>query len=186
KQKDFYQIFAYFNSVSDIGLDGNGGKNPRPMMMARTVLEAGDRQQVENELAQLQDQLAHPDSKAVAAWEAKQRGQLDERGKGLALLPTEVLQVSTPNRGAGWDIEENRFVHVTQASDLVAYDVSLKLPTTSSPITGLRVVFYPDASAPGGGWGYGPADGPARRQAKSKDPAEAATKGNFVMTAWSA
>src|SRR5207237_269445 len=94
-------------------------------------------------------------------------------------------KVSTPNRGAGWDVEDSRFVHITQPSDLVAYDVSLKLPTTSAPITGIRIVFHPDAAAPGGGWGFGPADGPARRQAKSKADPEAAPKGNFVLTALS-
>jgi hypothetical protein len=186
-QKDYYQLFAYFNSVSDIGLDGNGGKNPRPMMMARTVLEAADRQQVETDLARKKNQLANPDAKALAAWEEQQRKALALRGKDLGLFPTQVLEVSTPNRGAGWNVEEGRFVHVTQASDLVAYDVSLKLPTTSAPITGFRVVFYPDPDAPGDGWGYGPAE--ARRQAKAKVAkgfAEPVAKGNFVLTALSA
>jgi mono/diheme cytochrome c family protein len=183
-QKDYYQLFAYFNTVSDIGLDGNGGKNPRPFIMAHTVLEAEDKQQVESQLSKLEQQLAHPDPNAVASWEVEQRQQLRKLGKDLALLPTQVLEVSTPNRGAGWDVEEGRFVRVTQPSDLVAYDVSLKLPTTTAPITGFRVVFYPEQSAPGGGWGYGPAEG--RRQAKSKNASEPVTKGNFVLTALSA
>src|SRR5262245_39606397 len=153
-------------------------------MMAHTVLEAADRPQVESDLAKLEQQLAHPDPKAFATWEAEQRTQLRQRGKDLVLLPTQVLEVSTPNRGAGWDVEAHRFVRVTQPSDLVAYDVSLKLPTTSTLITGFRVIFYPEESAPGGGWGHGPAE--ARRQAKSKDSAEPAAKGNFVLTAISA
>src|SRR5262245_59367576 len=180
-QKDYYQLFAYFNSASDIGLDGNGGKNPRPVMTARTVLEGSDRPQVEAELSKLEQQLAHPDRRAIAAWGSEQRKQLQARGNDLALLPTQVLEVSTPNRGAGWDVEAHRFVRVTQPSDLVAYDISLKLPTTSTPITGFRVVFYPEESAPGGGWGYGPAE--ARRQAKSKGASGSAAKGNFVLTA---
>jgi hypothetical protein len=185
-QKDFYQLFAYFNAVSDIGLDGNGGKNPRPVMTARTVLEAGDQQQVERELAALRAKLAHPDPQIVAAWEAKQRRELAERGKGLNLVPTEVLKVSTPNRGAGWEVEDNRVVHITQASDLLAYDVSLKLPATTQAITGIRVVFYPEASAPGGGWGFGPAEGPARKQAKANEKVQPTEKGSFVLTALSA
>src|SRR5262245_34365234 len=183
-QKDYYQLFAYFNSASDIGLDGNGGKNPRPVMTARTVLEGSDRPQVEAEISKLEQQLAQPDRRAIAAWGSEQRKQLQARGNDLALLPTQVLEVSTPNRGAGWDIEAHRYVRVTQPSDLVAYDISLKLPTTSTPITGFRVVFYPEESAPGGGWGYGPAE--ARRQAKSKGASESAAKGNFVLTAFSA
>jgi hypothetical protein len=189
-QRDFYQLFAYFNSVSDIGLDGNAGKNPRPQLMAHTVLKADDRPQVEAELARLREELAHPKPEAVAAWIDKEQRELKQRGQKLELYPLTVLKVSTPNRGAGWEVEEDRFVHITQASDLVAYDVSLKLPSTSVPITGLRVVFHPDEGAPGGGWGYGPTDGPARRQAKTKAQAKADKpaefKGNFVLTALSA
>ena len=40
-QRDYYQLFAYFNTLSDIGLDGNAGVNPRPMFEARTVLHDG-------------------------------------------------------------------------------------------------------------------------------------------------
>src|SRR5436190_20406409 len=56
-QKDYYQLFAYFNSASDIGLDGNGGKNPRPMMMARTVIKTDDQPRTAAEFAALQQQL---------------------------------------------------------------------------------------------------------------------------------
>lgn len=189
-QRDYYQLFAYFNTVSDIGLDGNAGKNPRPTIMARTVLEAGDRQQVESDLQKLRAKLTQGETTALNAWEADQQRDLATRGRDFTLQPLEVLKVSTPNRGSGWEVEENRFVHITQASDLVAYDISLKLPTTKTPITGLRVVFHPDPAAPGRGWGYGPSDGPARRQAKTKgaekSPAEDAPKGNFVLTALSA
>jgi Protein of unknown function (DUF1553)/Protein of unknown function (DUF1549)/Planctomycete cytochrome C len=185
-QRDYYQLFAYFNSTSDIGLDGNGGKNPRPMLMARTVLEASDRREVERDLVQLRARLATPDPQALAAWEAEQRQLLAQRGRGLSLRSAEVLKVSTPNRGAGWEVEADRFVRITQASDLVAYDVSLQLPKTETPITGLRVVFHPDAAAPGGGFGYGPTDGPARRQVKAKSDEKPDFKGNFVLTAFSA
>ncbi len=184
-QRDYFQLFAYFNSVSDIGLDGNAGKNPRPELQARTVLQSGDQPQVEAELAKLKEQLAHPDPGTVAAWASSQQQELSQRGKSLELHPLEVLKVSTPNRGAGWDIESNRYVKITQASDLVAYDVSLKLPTTKAQITGIRVVFHPDDAAPGGGWGHGPSDGPARKQAKAADK-KTDFKGNFVLTAFTA
>jgi hypothetical protein len=189
-QRDYYQLFAYFNSVSDIGLDGNAGKNPRPELQARTVLTTHDQPQVEAELARLKKQLAHPDPKEVSVWVSAQQQELSERGQNLELHPLEVLKVSTPNRGAGWDVENSRYVKITQASDLVAYDVSLKLPSTSAPITGIRVVFHPDDAAPGGGWGYGPSEGPARRQAKTADKKatdkKSDFKGNFVLTAFSA
>jgi hypothetical protein len=190
-QKEYYQLFAYFNSVSDIGLDGNAGKNPRPEIKAKTVLKANDRQEVERELRILKARLANPDPKALAVWEDQQRRELAQRGRDFALHPVEVLKVSTPNRGAGWEIEDNGHVHITQPSDLIAYDVSVRLPRTDAPITGIRVIFHPDPAAPGGGWGFGPAEGRPRRQAKAKvesakNEADPVFTGNFVLTSFSA
>jgi mono/diheme cytochrome c family protein len=185
-QRDYYRLFAYFNTLSDIGLDGNAGKNPRPSLTAHTVLEAGDLEQVKSDLEKLRARLAKIDPKTFAAWEENQRRDLQERGRELALHAVEVLKVSTPNRGSGWDVEEGRFVHITQPSDLIAYDVSIKLPATKQPITGIRVVFYRDEAAPGGGLGFGPAEGPARRQAKNSSTSDATFKGNFVLTALTA
>src|SRR4029079_9123869 len=79
-QRDFYQLFAYFNTVSDIGLDGNGGKNPRPELQARTVLKTDDQPRVEAALARLKEQLAQPDPQAVAAWVQLQQRDLAQRG----------------------------------------------------------------------------------------------------------
>jgi hypothetical protein len=190
-QRDYYGLFAYFNAASDIGLDGNGGKNPRPVYMARTVLAASDRAEVERQIAQFREKLVKLDEKALAAWEQEQRQRLAKRGEGLALHPTEVLKVSTPNRGAGWEVEFGRYVNITQPSDLVAYDLSLRLPETEQPINGVRVVFHASGYAPGDGWGYGPSEVPARRNAKAKAKAASAAekpdfKGNFVLTAFSA
>src|SRR5262245_36037571 len=127
-QKDYYQLFAYFNTVSDVGLDGNAGKNPRPTIMARTVLLAGDQSAVESDLARLKERLSHPDAAVLARWEKQQRDALKMRGRNFATHLLKVQKVSTPNRGAGWEVENSRFVHITQASDLVAYDVSFNLP----------------------------------------------------------
>ncbi|MDQ3623935.1 MAG: DUF1549 domain-containing protein, partial [Verrucomicrobiota bacterium] len=35
-QRDYFSLYAYFNTLSDVGLDGNGGVNPRPFVQART------------------------------------------------------------------------------------------------------------------------------------------------------
>ena len=41
-QKDYYQIFAYFNTLSDVGLDGDRGIDSRPSIEAKTVLQTGE------------------------------------------------------------------------------------------------------------------------------------------------
>ncbi|HEX4149673.1 MAG TPA: PSD1 and planctomycete cytochrome C domain-containing protein, partial [Pirellulales bacterium] len=208
-QRDYYRMFAYFNTVSDVGLDGNGGVDPKPFMQFRSVLQTGDVPQLAAEIKRLQECLVDPDRRQFAAWEAQQHEQLARRGQQLQLLPMEPLKVSTPNRGNGFEIEGAQ-IHNIEAADMAAYDILLKLPQTDEPITGVRVVFYPDEKAPGGGFGYGPVERRARKTANPRRPAlkqppagkktaaktVAATqtgpepspdfKGNFVLTAFSA
>ncbi len=173
-QKDFYSLFAYFNTLGDVGLDGNRGINPRPQLQARTVLQTGEIPGLKRRIARLQERLKHPSDKLLALWEAEQQAVLALRGQNLKLAPLQVLKISTPNRGTGFEIEKDRVVRVTEPSGLAAYDVLAQLPADSRPITGLRVVFYPDDDTPGGGWGYGPKSGRAADQ-----------KGSFVLTALS-
>jgi hypothetical protein len=50
----------------------------------------------------------------------------------------------------------------------------MRLPEIDKPVTGFRVVFHPDAEAPGGGWGFG------KLPKAPDDP-----KGTFVLTSFS-
>lgn len=177
-QKDFYSLFAYFNTLADVGLDGNGGVNPRPQIQAKTVLQTNELPALERRIAQLRQRLEQPNEQALANWEKQQLRQLALRGNGLELTPLRVLKVSTPNRGSGFEVEAERFVRVTEPGGLAAYDVLTELPQASRPITGLRVVFHPDKEAPGGGWGFGP-------RARSRKPTDPPEKGSFVLTALS-
>jgi len=154
-QRDYYRLFAYFNTLSDVGLDGNSGVNPQPFFEAKTVLPADGLPELRKQIAALEGKLDHPDDAAVAAWENGQRELLEQRGRDLELHRSELLKVSTPNSGAGFDIEDQRFVKIARAGDLVAYDVSMRLPQVEKPITGVRVVFHPEPSTPEGGWGFG-------------------------------
>ncbi|HEY2574424.1 MAG TPA: DUF1553 domain-containing protein, partial [Verrucomicrobiaceae bacterium] len=160
----------------------------KPFFNARTVLQTDEEESIRAELKKLHDRLDHPDAESVAVWEKEKLDQLALRGENLQLLPAAPLKVSTPNRGSGFEIE-GREVRIQAASDLVAYDVSLKLPQTDLPITGLRVVFRPDDQMPGKGWGFGPSQSKPRRNAPTKTPpalADDVTKGSFVLTSFSA
>jgi hypothetical protein len=188
-QRDYYQIFAYFNSLSDQGLDGNAGINSRPMIEAKTVLQTGEEPELRRQIEALKAKLAKPQAANVARWEEEQRKELAARGKGLQLQKVELLKVSTPNIGKGFDIEPPNFVHVAAPSDLLAYDVSMRLPKLDEPITGLRVVFHPDAKSANGGRGFGTLPQPGEPlRPKRKKPAATATssQGTFVLTAFSA
>jgi hypothetical protein len=173
-QRDYYQLFAYFNTLSDIGLDGNAGVNSRPVYEAKTVLQTGEESLLRRQIKRLKKKLANPNRAAVARWEEAERLRLSERGHDFALHPVELLKVSTPNIGKGFDIVAPNFVHVSVPTGMLAYDVSMRLPAIDEPITGVRVVFHPDAAAPAGGRGFGSLEDSSPH------------KNTFVLTSFSA
>lgn len=176
-QREYYQFFAYFNTLSDIGLDGNAGVNPRPYFQAKTKLPDDELPELRRRIEEIRHALANPQAELVEQWSAEQRAQLDRRGRNFAVKPTKLLKVSAPNRGAGFGVEDDRFVRVTQPEGMVAYDMSLELPADDRPMTGLRIVFHRDDKAPGGGRGHGKMYSPE---------ADAPDQGTFVVTSYSA
>jgi hypothetical protein len=199
-QKDYYQLFAYFNTLSDQGLDGNSGVNSLPSFNAKTVLQTGQEPALREQIQSLKNKLAAPSTSDVARWEQEQRASLRDRGKNLALQKVELLKLSTPNIGNGFDIEPPNIVRVGYPTGLIAYDVSMHLPKTERPITGLRVVFHPGANG-ARGFGTLPAPGeqpqPRKKKKQQKPTAPASPlqragetpktlKPTFVLTAFSA
>jgi hypothetical protein len=172
-QKDYYSLFAYFNTLNDVGLDGNSGVNPRPYLKTKTVLQTGEEEPLRRRIEKLKERLANPSDDALLRWEKQQRAVLAKRGDEIELLPLRVIKVSTPNRGSGFEVADEKYVRITQPSGLAAYDVSAEIPKLSRPITGLRVVFHPDESMPGGGWGH----------AAQKVAEGVPDKGTFKLTA---
>jgi hypothetical protein len=192
-QRDYYQLYAYFNTLSDIGLDGNAGINSRPIYEAKTVLETGEEPALKKQIAALRQQLATPPADSVNAWEHEQRLRLRIRGKDFQLHPVELLKVSTPNIGKGFDIVPPNAVHITVPTGLLAYDVSMRLPKLDKPITGVRVTFHPDPST-NNGRGFGALESRSalpRRTSGTDAPPGAArqaapTQNTFVLTSVSA
>lgn len=185
-QKDYFRTFAFFNSLGDKGLDGNAGVNPGPFVRARTVLKTGEEPALRNQIAAHEAKLARRDDTVLAAWEGRERAQLAERGRNLQVHPVKVVKVSTPNRGAGFEVEGEHRVKIRQPGDLAAFDILAELPKVDAPITGLRFTMHPVAEYALGGWGSGPSKPAAMRDAKKKKsaaPAEPEQKGTFKLTA---
>jgi hypothetical protein len=174
-QKDYFQIYAFFNTLGDKGLDGNAGVNPGPFIQAKTVLKTDELPTLQQEITALKARLTEPDAAILAAWEAQEQARLKTRGRGLELHPVKVKKVSTPNRGNGFEPAGENGVRLPQVAGLAAYDVAMDLPAVEVPVTGLRVVFHPVAGLPGGGWGSGPA---GRKKGADEKP----KKGTFVLT----
>ena len=170
-QQEYYQLFAFFNTLDDRGLDGNSGVNPGPSFAAHTVIRTGEEPSLKAQIAALKAELARPDEGVLRAWEQRQHALLDVRGRGLELHPLKIQKVSTPNRGAGFDMEDGNRVRLSQVSELAAFDIATELPQRSDPVTGLRVVIHPLPELPGGGWGSGPVD--PRRTRRAARPAAA-------------
>jgi hypothetical protein len=195
-QKDYFRLYAFFNTVSDKGLDGNAGVNPGPSIRARTVLRSPETPELRREIAALEADLAKPDPRVLAAWEKREQAQLAIRGRDLAVHPVKVVKVSTPNRGTGFAPEDGNRVRIGTGFAMAAFDVSTELPRLDRPITGIRAVFHPQPDLPGVGWGYGPTNTAARgvrvppRPAKATKAAaampaaaEGPAKGSFMLTA---
>ena len=153
-QKDYFRTFAFFNSLGDKGLDGNGGVNPGPSIRARTVLKTDDQPVLRARIAALEAKFARPDPAILAAWETRERTRLAERGRDLRVLPVKVLKISTPNASV-LEVEGEDRVRIKRGGELAAFDILAELPKTDRPITGLRFTMHPLPEFPLNGWGKG-------------------------------
>ncbi len=147
-QRDYYQLYAYFNTISDAGLDGDAGVNSRPYFSAKTVLQTGEEPALRERIAALEAELHKIDPQQLAEWEAESQRSLAARGRKLSMVPLKMLKASTPNTGEGYHVEEDRYLRVTSKPGLLAYDVVLEVPPSAGPIAGLRLVFHPDPDSP--------------------------------------
>ncbi len=155
-QRDYYRLFSFFNTIEERGLDGNSGINPIPSMEATTALATDEEiAAVEAALASVWTTLsqASPDQ---AAWEVAQRARLAARGRGLALHALKAQGITTPNSGFTGEIQADGSVRIAQPAGFAAYNVTLTADALPSPVTGLRIVFYPSVN---GHLGHGPEGG---------------------------
>jgi hypothetical protein len=176
-QEEYYRLTAFFNTVDDRGLDGDGGVNPSPSIEVKTVLKAEEVDQLEKQIGELESRLANCDDDLLNRWEDLQRGRLAKRGQDFKLYPTEVLNITTPNMGSGFAVDGTHGVRITSFGWLSAFDMSMKLPETEEPIRGIRVTFHPVDDLPGQGWGRG-----IRKHMVDGDEVD---KGTFVLTGFS-
>jgi hypothetical protein len=186
-QREYYQMFAFFNSLGDKGLDGNGGVNPGPSVKLKTVLRTGkEEQQLRSDIQRVEGQMQVQDQDILRAWYDRERSKLAMRGKDLKTHPLKLLKISTPNRGNGFEIEEGR-VRLKEPGNMGAFDISAEVKDVHEPISGIRIVVHPVPELPGGGWGKGPSD---KVKAKPKPKSESndesdtteAVKGTFMLT----
>ena len=157
-QREYFQFFAYFNTVSDRGHDGNSGVNSRPSMEAQTMLvDDAEVAAIRSQLQELKDRQQQETAGQIA-WEEQQRAHLQERGQELKFSLLDPIKITTPNSGNTGQVLPDSSLLIDQDGWMAAYNVSANITQKSAPITGLRVVFDTH-SATNDNIGHGKRDG---------------------------
>ena len=149
-QREFYQMFAFFNSNDESGVlapNGNSGNNTEPTIKVSTSRQ-------DEELARLQDQerdaedqvksLADRLPELVATWEPEIRKQLESQIEMWKLLDVDKV---TSTGGAKFARQKDGSWLASGSN--VAYDVyTVSAHVESGKISGLLLECYPDPSLP--------------------------------------
>ncbi|MFM2169924.1 MAG: hypothetical protein RI957_153 [Verrucomicrobiota bacterium] len=147
-QKDYYQMFAFFNRLDDKGLDGDGGRNAQPAIEVMSPLSTPQEiEQVQADLAAAEADLAKDRPEQQGKWEQDQKQSHAQMGKDFSTMPCELLGSSTPNGSPDrLKIQPDHSLEI-HGGDYAAYTVSTKLPAAMKRINGVRFVFEPAAHA---------------------------------------
>ena len=157
-QREFYQMFAYFNDIAESGTiqgaSNRAGGNPDPVVM---LPDAGQKQrsgELEQAIAEAEKAVAAARplmAKAQATWETAFTAQVDSEVMAWsALAHAEAASAGgatlTRQSDGSWLASGKNPDHDT-------YEISAPLP--SGPFTGLRLTVTPDASLPNQSMGRG-------------------------------
>lgn len=138
--KDYYEFFAFFNELSDRGLDGNAGVNAGPKMMAHTVIPKTELESLRTELARLKAEL-NSSRAGSQSWLATVKEEEISRGEGFDLISLTTEDASSPNRPGAYEVRDDGSVFLEQpGKGLNAFSHVLKLPEGES-LEGIRIHF---------------------------------------------
>ena len=148
--REYYEFFAFFNTVGDAALDGNAGINSHPSIMARSCLATEEETlKVRADLENAREELARVDPEKLAAWEAEARKDLAEAGRGFSTFPLVAESATSPNGNPERIVIQPDGSVSIAGGDFAAYNVMCRLPADGGPIHGIRVEFLPTGAAKG-------------------------------------
>jgi Protein of unknown function (DUF1553)/Protein of unknown function (DUF1549)/Planctomycete cytochrome C len=164
-QKEFYQIFAFFNSVEEEGVlapTGKNGENTPPLFTMKSAAHAAEISKREAEIAALDAEYQKLKAKLpelAAAWAEQNRGeQVNTSSIWQLILPTEVMSSGGATLAKQ---EDGSYLATGTNPNNDSYVVTL--PVIDTAVSGVLLEVMPDASLPNQSLGRG-------------------FNGNFVMT----
>jgi hypothetical protein len=98
-QKDFYQVYAFFNNVPETGKDGVRTSNPKPFLNVPTAEQQAEQMKLTNEIAQANQQVQEI-SKTLEAKQAAWEGTCVATGQ-TAEPPGPVVKIPLDADGNG-------------------------------------------------------------------------------------
>ena len=146
-QKEFYQLFAFFNSVDESGVLDAEGSNSRPVQKIPTADHA-------KRLAELQKVISDAESKLTEqkstsgdrqqAWEVYFAKQLSENAQTWSLLsPQEVKSL-----GGATLTEQSDHSWLASGKNPANDEYQIKAKVSSGTVSGILLEAFPDASLP--------------------------------------
>ncbi len=157
-QREYFELYAFFNTVAEQGLDGQQG-NAAPVLSAPLPEHDEQRAKLEARIAKYEELLYAPRpelDEAQAEWEQAERQRLDEMWE-----PLKPMSVTSANGTELAVLDDQSVVAAGPNPDRETYTITLDGGLTGA--TGLRMEVMRDPSMPGIGYGR-------------------AANGNFVLT----
>jgi len=147
-QREFYQLYAFFNNLPEKGLDGSKG-NAAPLVRVPSGRQQADLARLAGEIQRLTQQFAAPDATVDAAQVKWEQSVLSKRDDNWTPLALDALVSAGGATLAQLDDKSVLATGANSATD--TYE--LAGPPTSGSVTGIRLEALPHDSFNGKGPG---------------------------------
>ncbi|MDB5323911.1 MAG: Protein of unknown function (DUF1553)/Protein of unknown function (DUF1549)/Planctomycete, partial [Phycisphaerales bacterium] len=148
KQREFYQLYAFFNNIPEKGLDGNKG-NANPVIKTPTPNQQQKLDALTAQIKQIEQSLDTPDAQADAAQSAWEKtASVHKQTLWTLLDPVEF----TAKSGAKLEKQVNKSLRAT-GPNAATETYTLRINTVPANTTALRFEVLPDESLNGKGPG---------------------------------
>ena len=151
-QKEYFQLYAFFNSISEKGLDGNFG-NAVPFLAAPSPEQKKTLDALTAKVADLEQRLTGPLAEADAA-QAEWEASLSDAAKAkVTWVAPQAAALESQGRATLTQQADKSILATERNPPKDAYTVTLPVPPGLTRVTGVRLEALPDKSLPARGPG---------------------------------